>query len=108
MTKAKIAIELENKTYKSVIVWGDAYPEYLGEMLNETYNTEAKIKELIELGNICFIDETLSKTIFSNRDNAEKWSDSKPQTYKNAKELKQASKKMDYTYTFQNNNWQQQ
>ena len=56
-TNASISIRIGNKI-KTIYSHWDGYPEYLGKLLKEHYNTESKVKELICLGNVSILKES--------------------------------------------------
>ena len=55
----------------SIYVHFDGYISYLGKMLLENYNDEAKVKELISNGDASYIDKTIESSFFYHRDRNE-------------------------------------
>ena len=57
-TRSRIGLELPNGNIYSVYHHWDGYPEWLGVTLNEHYNTDDKVRELIDGGNMssCWSD----------------------------------------------------
>lgn len=51
-TRSRIGIELSNGSILSIYCHFDGYPEFNGVKLQENFNTENKVKELIDLGDI--------------------------------------------------------
>ena len=58
-TRARIGIELKNGSVLSVYHHWDGYPEWLGRILKEHYNTRQKVAELIDGGDMssCWTNE---------------------------------------------------
>jgi hypothetical protein len=66
-TNASISIQLnkKEKSGKSIYNHWDGYPDFVGVRLLNFYNTEEKVKELIEMGNVSILGECIgSKTNF--------------------------------------------
>ena len=57
-TNARIGIKLEDGTILSAYHHWDGYPEWLGVILKQEYNTKEKVRELINGGNMssCWSD----------------------------------------------------
>ena len=57
-TNARIGIKLEDGTILSAYHHWDGYPEWLGVILKQEYNTKEKVRELIDGGNMssCWSD----------------------------------------------------
>ena len=51
-TNARIGYVLQDDSILSVYHHWDGYPQWLGVMLNEHYNTDEKVRELIDGGNM--------------------------------------------------------
>ncbi len=67
-TNASISIKVENKI-KTIYQHWDGYPDWTGKKLLKFYDTEEKVKELIDLGNISILGESIgSKTDFDKFD----------------------------------------
>ena len=58
-TRARIGIELKNGSVLSVYHHWDGYPEWLGRILKEHYNTRQQVAELIDGGDMssCWTNE---------------------------------------------------
>ena len=53
-TRAHIVKKLDNGKYIGIYHHSDGYPEYLGELLLNYYDTEEKLDKLISLGDMSF------------------------------------------------------
>jgi hypothetical protein len=51
-TRSRIAIEDQDGTVRSIYCHWDGYPEYNGVVLQENYQTQEKVEQLIALGSI--------------------------------------------------------
>ena len=58
-TRGRIGIQLDGNSALSVYHHWDSYPEWLGKVLVEHYNTKEKVKELIDGGDmsVCWTDD---------------------------------------------------
>jgi len=93
-TRSRIAIKTESEI-KSVYCHWDGYLSNNGKILLENYNTPEKVENLINLGDMSSLHESIEKpeghtfdtpieghTVFYNRDRNENWNDVKPQVFK--------------------------
>ena len=119
-TNSRIGLRLEDGSILSVYHHWDGYPEWLGVVLNEHYNTRESIAELIDGGDMssCYSDNEYDyeKQEFVKRDprpeyyadRGEKIEDVCPKLYKNDKEYFVATNKCcgEFAYIFElNNTW---
>ena len=74
-TRALVGILNESGTVDFIYNHWDGYPEHLGVMLKNYYNTEENIRELLSLGDASGIDSTLAKSEFYARDRGEDLAD---------------------------------
>lgn len=74
-TRCVIGIEYEDGTCKTIHCTHDGYLDHSGKILFEKYNTLEKAHELILLGDINFLDETLEKTESFHNNHDEDWED---------------------------------
>lgn len=98
-TNAFIGIR-ENNSITYIYNHSDGYLEYLGRMLLEHYNSEEKVKALVELGDVSVVKEKLAPaegtvhsfdydkrqecvSVFYGRDRGEEWEYIKPVTIQN-------------------------
>jgi hypothetical protein len=58
-TRSNIWLKLKENQYIGIYVHFDGYPEGVGEILNEHYRDEHKIRELISLGSISYLESKL-------------------------------------------------
>lgn len=85
-THASITLEKMDGTKTSIYCHYDGYIEYTGVILQLYYNTAEKVEELLKLGDLAQIDETLEKCDAYHRDYNE--------------ELKFSCSREEYNYTF--------
>ncbi|MBO5435960.1 hypothetical protein J6A31_09210 [bacterium] len=92
----------------------DGYPSYQTQILLTDYNTEQKVRELINLGDISmlgskvtpdtnshsFTDPEPDTVIAYHRDRKDKWEETKPKHFKNKRELKHSYYRQVYIYLF--------
>ncbi len=57
-TRCTINIQNEDGSVDGIYCHSDGYPEGVGKILLKHYNTEEKIRELIDLGNLSFLGTT--------------------------------------------------
>lgn len=78
-TSAIIILEKENNQgFDAVSVNYDGYLNHTGRMLLQHYNSVEKVQELIQLGDLSFLDQTLQESIFYHRDRNESWYNNNP------------------------------
>jgi hypothetical protein len=70
-TRSRIAIENQDGSVTSIYCHWDGYIKTNGRILNENYTTKDKVEELIALGNLSSLDETIERTVAYHRDNGE-------------------------------------
>ena len=56
---------------KSIYMHWDGYPEYALDMLRKFYNTPEKAAELIAMGGMSELNETIEESVFYHRDRGE-------------------------------------
>ena len=76
-TRSNIAIELPDENpvvnskggkIKSIYVHCDGYPYGIGKILNDSYNTYDKARELFNFGDASYLDDTIESCSFYGRD----------------------------------------
>jgi hypothetical protein len=70
-TRSRIAIENQDGSVISIYCHWDGYIKSNGVILNNNYTTKDKVEELIALGNLSSLDETIERTVAYHRDNGE-------------------------------------
>jgi len=70
-TRSRIAIENQDRSVTSIYCHWDGHIETNGVILNNNYTTKDKVEELIALGNLSSLDETIERTVAYHRDNGE-------------------------------------
>jgi hypothetical protein len=61
-TRSTIGIKSEDGTVKAIYCHWDGYPEGVGAGLVQSYNTPQQVAELINLGGISSLQETMEET----------------------------------------------
>jgi len=100
-TRSRIGIRIGNET-RSIYCHWDGYLENNGRILLEHYSDRNKVEELISLGDISSLRESIGKpfghsfdtpveghTVFYHRDRNENWDNVQPQTFTKTKSLSQ-------------------
>jgi hypothetical protein len=67
-TRSRIAIENQDGSVTSVYCHWDGYIKTNGVILDENYYTKDKVEELIALGDLSSLDETINRTVAYHRD----------------------------------------
>lgn len=68
-TRSHIGKQLENGTIKYIYCHWDGYPEHNGAILKEHYTTDAKVDELLALGDLSILGEEIGEQQdFDNRE----------------------------------------
>ena len=70
-TRSRIAIENQDGSVTSIYCHWDGQIYSNGKILNENYTTKDKVEELIALGNLSSLNETIERTVAYYRDNGE-------------------------------------
>ena len=65
-TRSTIAIQNADGTVTGIYCHWDGYLSYNGRILKENYNTEAKVRELIALGQLSALGETIGEKVDFN------------------------------------------
>lgn len=100
-TRSAIAIqETKNGPVRHIYCHYDGYPSHNGKILNEHYRDPAKVKELLALGDMSSLDETIDKSVFYHRDRKERLHISAPISLKELAE----EDTYDYHYVLKEHN----
>lgn len=99
-TRSLIAIENPDGTCRSIYCHHDGYPDGVGYVLREFYNTPEAIAALQELGDLSSLDETLDSCVAYHRDRGEDLN--KATVWKNRSELVEHASDawVEYVYLF--------
>jgi hypothetical protein len=65
-TRSTIAIQNDDGTVTGIYCHWDGYLNYNNHILKENYNTEAKVRELIALGQLSALGETIGEKVDFN------------------------------------------
>lgn len=101
-TRCRIGIK-EGEKITSIYCHFDGYPSYTGLILYKHYNTQEKVKKLIDLGDISILKETPESTVAYARD--VKLDDTKAITTNTLEEFEILADPTDYQYLFENGKW---
>ena len=105
-TRSKIAIKNQDGTIDAVYCHWDGYPEHNGTILQDYYDTEQLVRELLALGDLSSLDKTLQSTVAYHRDKGDKYSG--VSQYEGREELLASSINCgaEYVYLFENDKWE--
>lgn len=81
-----VAIQTSANLYKAIYIHKDGTAEHVLEILKSKYKTKDKVNELIALGDLSSIGNTIATCVAYHRDMGEDWSTVDPESY-NAKAL---------------------
>ena len=112
-TRSRIGIKLEDGSILSAYHHWDGYPEWLGRILKQHYNTKEKVAELIDGGNMssCWSDNVFDyeKQEFVKRDPQPEYyggENERPRLSKNFTQFAFDSKDgEEFLYLFSENEW---
>ena len=101
-TRSLIGIKLDN-IVKTIYCHWDGYPEHVGELLVNYYNTPTAITTLMELGDLSSLDATSDECTAYHRDRNEPWGMVEPRDV-NASEMTSVGIEygVDYVYIYNN------
>jgi hypothetical protein len=77
-TRSLIGINLDNEITKIIYCHWDGYPSGVGQVLVENYNTPSSITDLMGLGDLSSLGETLDQCTAYHRDRKEPWGQVEP------------------------------
>jgi hypothetical protein len=105
-TRSNIAIELKDGLIRNVYCHNDGYPEHNGVILTTHYNDEDSARNLINLGYLSYVGESLETTIAYHRDRGEDWESNMPQHWGMKREwLRENSEQFNYLYSTTDQKW---
>lgn len=117
-TRSTIGIRNEKGEIKAVYCHNDGYPDWVGRVLVENYNTIEKIEELLTLGDLSSLGERVNPnegedhsfenraegvTVAYHRDRGEKLIEAKK--FSDIKEVMDYYSWNDYYYIFEGDEW---
>lgn len=97
-TRSNIGYIDSNGKIRVVYCHSDGYPEHNGKVLSQNYTDPAKVKELVELGDMSFLDSSIEGTEFYGRDRGESYVDAV--TYNDADEWLDEAGWIEYFYLY--------
>ena len=116
-TRSRIGLMLEDETIKHSYCHFDGYPDGVGSILVQHYNTQEKVEELLSYGDMSYLTSELHPegehsfekpeqgvTVFYNRDRGETDVDSVVTTMDEYLSVKYASC-IDYQYVYSGGQW---
>lgn len=103
-THAFVAIENPNQTITGIYLHSDGYPNGIGKILLESYNTKETAKTLVEMGYASAIHNDLDLSTFYCRDRNEDWYRVQPRHYDSVKDAIR-NRGYSYAYLFRNDEW---
>lgn len=90
---------------KSVYCHWDGYPEHNGRILMSHYATLEQAMQLVEMGSISSLHETIQDSVFYHRDRGEYWDDAKPNVYPSMDNFMVAHYGQEFDYVYRNEQW---
>ena len=103
-TRSHIGIKNSDGTIDYIYCHWDGYPSHNGEILVNNYTTRESINQLLDLGDLSSLDETIEKCIAYHRDKGE--SRLGTQRGNVLFETILQDDGVDYVYIFDNNKWE--
>jgi hypothetical protein len=110
-TNSRVAIQLKNRKIKSIYVHWDGYLSGVGQDLLDFYNTEEKVNELLELGNLSILGTSIGEKVdfdkFDSRENKQclAYGRDRGEKESEAKEHLDSENEQEYNYLFKNGVW---
>jgi len=110
-TNSRVSIQLKNRKIKSIFVHWDGYLSGVGKDLLNFYNTEEKLNELLELGNLSILGTSIGEKVdfdkFDSRENQQCLAYGRDRGYEEseAKEHLDSENEQEYNYLFKNGVW---
>jgi hypothetical protein len=113
-TRATIAVEHVDGTIDQIYCHWDGYPDWTGKLLEEHYDTLEKVEELVALGDLSSLGETIGtkhdfdarpkgECNFYGRDRGE--SDCRPRRFANFDAFIRRMQKEEYDYLYREGKW---
>lgn len=107
MSRSRIGIEYPDGSVTSVYCHSDGYPDFVGRTLTEGYPRLEKAEELLGLGDLSYIEESIGTCRAYHRDCGEAWEHTRPETHDSAEEYLAllADVYIRYVYLFRDGFW---
>ncbi len=102
-TRSTIALELTDGRVLSVYCHFDGYYEHNGKILKEYYSDYDKVLELVQLGSMSSLQETIEDTVFYKRDRGEE--KMYISYFSDFNDYIQNNDKQEYNYIFRDGKW---
>lgn len=105
-TRSIIALTTKQNTIDFISCHFDGDIDYVGRILVQNYNTYKKVKNLIDLGDICSLEKSLSKTKFLDNNLYQ----TKCRSFNNEEQFMNYFRDIqkhdkEFIYLFKNNKW---
>jgi len=101
-TRSTIALEYADGTVEQIYCHWDGYLENNGQLLQEYYSDPFKLQQVLDLGDMSSLGETVEGCNFYMRDRGE--SDCGARQYKNFQEYTREMQREEYDYVLRNVN----
>ena len=102
-TRSTIALEYADGTIKQIYAHWDGYLAGNGNILLNHYKTPEAVDELISLGDLSSLDETIESTVFYGRDRGE--TGTMAQTFSDFKDYERNCDFQSYNYIMREGVW---
>jgi hypothetical protein len=102
-TNSSIAVSYPDGTIKQVYCHWDGYYGYVGKILLNNYSTMELVDELIKMGNISQLNESIEDSVFYHRDRGE--TDDSPNEFSDEKDFKANGDWQQFNYWFKDGQW---
>jgi hypothetical protein len=102
-TRSSIALEYADGTIKQIYAHWDGYIDGNGHILFNHYNTPEAANELISMGDLSSLDETIETTVFYARDRGEDGVDAR--SFSDFKEYERDGDFESYNYIMREGIW---
>ena len=86
-TRSVIAIANQNNTVQAIYCHSDGYVEHNGRILQENYKNRETVEQLIELGDLSSLAETINECTAYHRDRGEPAAHTMSRTYDSYQEM---------------------
>lgn len=101
-TRSTISVQLEDKSIKSVYCHFDGYLSHNGMLLKTNFNSQELAEELISMGSLSSLNDSIETSVFYCRDRQEELSDDK---YDSEMVYRVLNDHQEYNYCFIDGEW---